>query len=302
MGPTGSGKTELSLQLARRLNAEIISADSMQVYQGMDIGTAKPSQTARKRIPHHLIDSVSPRASFSVFQYRQRALQAIKKIIKKNRLALVIGGSGLYVETLWKGISDQPGADAGLRKQLQREAKRDGLGLLHQKLKNIDPARARVIHPNDAQRIIRALEIALPSGRKPSGDARRKGGLEELGYSVRFFGIHRDRSELYQRINQRVEQMFRKGFLQEVKRLKPRGFSKTAAQALGYKEILESFQNSSTPTRQDFVLLIQKRTRQFAKRQLTWFRREKAIEWIDWGPRASVRNVCDKIMALYGQR
>ncbi len=318
MGPTGSGKTQLSLLLAKCLKAEIISADSMQVYRGMDIGTAKPSRSERRRVRHHLLDIVSPRFHFSVAEHRRRALGALKKC--RAPVALVVGGSGLYVQSLWKGISDLPGASARLRKQLEKESDEFGSHFLHAKLKKIDPLRADSIHPNDGRRIIRALEIALVSGQKPSEGRRRVKGLEELGYSIRIFGIHRDRSELYERINERVKAMFRQGWVNEVKRLKRIGFSKTAGQALGYREILqrlcetatsgpfgpkarrEGGRNNLKNSSHELIRIIQTRTRQFGKRQLTWFRREKGIEWIPWHRGESARNVCDKIMSAYGKR
>ena len=298
LGPSGSGKTELSLELAKRLKAEIVSSDSMLIYRGMDIGTAKPTRIERRRIPHHLMDLVSPRSNFSVYQYRQKALAAIRQILKRERTPLVVGGSGLYVLALWKGLSAHPGENPKIREKLMDRAEKKGLSFLYERLQKLDPVRAQEIHSNDQRRIVRALEIFEVSGKTPSEGHGERQSLADLGYSVRFFGIERERAELYERINERVKEMFRKGWVQEVRRLKKRGFSKTARQALGYREILKFLNErprgevvSPLP-----ISLIQQKTRQFAKRQLTWFRREKEIEWIPWLKGEKAASVCDKIM------
>ena len=295
VGPTGSGKTQLSLSLAKRLGAEIISADSMLVYRGMDIGTAKPSPSDRKKIPHHLIDLISPRGHFSVYEHRARALRATEDIHKREKVPLIVGGSGLYVNAIWKGLSPQPGADPKLRKQLSKLAEEKGWGFLYEQLRRVDPERAQGIHPNDRRRIGRALEIAKLSGRKPSESYKERTALEDLGYSVRVFGILRSRRVLYDRINRRVESMFRRGLLQEVKRLRRRGFSTTAREALGYREVLEDLKKGENKVTAELVEKIQSRTRQFAKRQLTWFHRVKEIQWIPWASEEPVAAVCDKI-------
>lgn len=296
VGPTGSGKSELALALAKRLGSEIISADSMQVYRGMDIGTAKPTRKDCQRVPHHLLDLVSPKTSFSVYPYRAKGLRAIEAIHRKKKIPLIVGGSGLYVEAIWKGLSDHPGADRKLRGRLAEAAERKSAVFLYQRLRAIDPTRACEIHPNDRRRIIRALEIAELSGKRPSDGQGSRVSLENLGYSVRIFGIARDRADLYERINHRVEAMFRKGFIKEVKRLRKAGFGMTARQALGYREILQSLEREEKILGGELLPLIQCRTRQFAKRQLAWFRREKAIEWIPWKPGESAKAVCDKIV------
>jgi tRNA dimethylallyltransferase len=306
VGPTGSGKTELSLLLARRLGLEIVSADSMLVYRGMDIGTAKPTRADRKGVPHHGIDLVSPRINYSVYAHRERALKAIETILGRGRVPLVVGGGGLYIGALWRGISPQPGGNRGLRRRLEREAKTKGLSFLYERLKKIDPRRAQAIHPHDERRIFRALEISEMTGKRPSEWHRERESLEDLGYDVLLFGIERERSELYERINARVIQMFRKGFLEEVKRLKRRGFSKTARQALGYREVLSYLdagrdvprgrRPSGPLTLEALISAVQRKTRQFAKRQLTWLRREKEIRRIPWAKEESCRSVCDKII------
>lgn len=298
MGPTGSGKTQLSVRLAKRLNCEIISADSMQIYRGMNIGTAKPGQGERRGIRHHLLDLVSPRSSYSVYQHRKQALQAVQEIHRWKRTPLIVGGSGLYLDAIWKGFSHHPGGDSKLRRQLMKEAGKKGLSFLYEKLRSIDPVRATKIHPHDGKRIVRALEIAEVSGRSPSEWYRKMDSLANSGFSVRVYGIQRERSDLYERINRRVVMMFRKGLVREVLRLKRGGFSKTAKQALGYREILECLNRGGSSPKQtpSLIPLIQKRTRHFAKRQLTWFRREKDIRWISWAKKEPCSAVCDKIV------
>lgn len=297
-GPTASGKTELSLCLARKLGCEIVSADSMLVYKGMDIGTAKPSAAERKKIPYHLMDLVSPRSVFSVFDHRKRALRALREIQERGKIPLVVGGGGLYLAALWKGLAGHPGGDAVLRKRLKEQVCRYGLKRLYEKLRRIDPARAARIHPHDERRILRALEIAGLSGKTPSQWYQSQESLMDLGYSVQAFGLRRDRADLYRRINDRVKSMFKRGLVEEVKRLNRRGLSKTSREALGYREVREYLKRGGGPgTKQELVGLIQKRTRHFAKRQLTWLRREKAIRWVDWREGETARAVCDRIVS-----
>lgn len=314
LGPSGSGKTELSLCLARRLGCEIVSADSMLVYKGMNIGTAKPNKLERKKIKHHLIDLVSPRVNFSVYRYRKLALSVIDSILKRHRIPLVVGGGGLYAAALLKGLSG-PFQESGLRNnQFRRRLENKTTVFLYSKLKEMDPVRAAQIHPYDRRRITRALEIASLSGKTPSEWYRERESLQDLGYQVKVIGIHRDRTDLYERINQRAKKMFRLGFVSEVKRLKREGFSKTAGQALGYKEILGYLdkrrggvsppikgRGDLAPT--SVVQSIQQHTRHFAKRQLTWLRREKEIRWVEWDRGESARSVCDKIVReFHGER
>lgn len=267
----------------------------MLVYRGMDIGTAKPLTSQRKKVLHHLIDLVSPRSNFSVYRYRELALKVLDKIFAKERIPLIVGGGGLYAGALWKGISKEIKESPRTQKKLEAEARSKGLSFLYEKLKKIDPLRAIEIHPNDERRILRALEIAEASGKVPTQCYQEKISLEDLGYAVRAFAIRRDRGELYNRINRRVVRMFRKGFVREVQKLRRQGFSKTARQALGYREIL-GLEGGHAELPEKLIQDIQKHTRQFAKRQLTWLRHQKEIHWIDWDERESAGSVCDKIM------
>lgn len=299
IGPTASGKTELALELARRFNLEVISLDSMQVYRGMDIGTAKPTPRERRRIRHHLIDCVKPTSGFSVHQYRQKALRAIDDVFRRGKTPLIVGGSGLYLQALWKGLSPQPAGNHRLRKKLEREIKQKGLAHLYSRLKKKDRERAKAIHPNDSRRILRALEIAELSGKKPSDWQGKRESLEDQGIRVQVFGVQRDRSDLYDRINRRVKNMFKKGFLREVELLRKKRLSKTARQALGYRDALgqrKALRLLSRGEKEKLMQSIQQHTRQFAKRQLTWFRREKNIYWIPWHEGETPISVCDKIV------
>jgi len=303
VGPTGVGKSAVAMELAKRLRGEIISADSMQVYQKMDIGTGKPSESDFLKIPHHLISLIPPSRNFSVFQYRSRAIRKIREVLNRGCVPLVVGGSGLYVRSLLEGLSEQPQGNLAIRLKLERKIKEKGLLVLYERLCEIDPPTASKIKPQDARRIIRALERIELSAKKPSEGIHQKKSLSELGFNPVVFGIIRDRPELYRRIEARVDQMFRRGWVAEVKEVTQGRISKTAAQALGYREIrnalMESEHNALAPEGlEDVKSLIKRNTRRFAKRQITWFKREKGIQWIFWEPHESIKQVCNKILAV----
>lgn len=292
VGPTASGKSALAVALAKKLRGEIVSADSMLVYRGMDIGTAKPTKKERGGIPHHGIDLIPPTKTFSVFAYRQFALKAIKDIVLRGKVPIVAGGTGFYVRALLEGLSPLPGANASIRRQLEREVLKKGLPALYNRLFKIDPKRAKAVGPHNQRRILRALEIHLISGIKPSQAFSKTPGLEELGYRPVVIGLHRDRDALYQKINRRVDAMFRKGLVREVKKLARKKLSKTALQGVGYKELLGSHPISLekwgvTPLKDR----IKQTTRHFAKRQWTWFKRERGIQWVWWPETAALADV-----------
>ncbi len=305
VGPTASGKTSLSIELAKRLGGEIISADSMLVYKGMDIGTAKPSLKDRLRIPHHGIDLIEPTRKFSVFQYRQFALKSIRDVVARGKVPIVVGGTGFYIRALLEGLSPLPGADAKIRKKLEQELKMKGPERLYKRLLKIDPERARDIGPHNIRRIVRALEIYLVSGRKPSRPASPSPGLRELGYCPVVIGLNRDRASLYEEINRRVDRMFRKGLLTEIKKLSRKRLSMTARQGVGYKEILADVLHASGSAagwerraRTQGRDRIKQATRQFAKRQWTWFKKEKGIRWVWWPEGIPVSRISDFIVDL----
>lgn len=301
VGPTATGKSKIAVEVARRLNGEIISADSMLVYKGMDIGTAKPSKAEQKKIPHHLIDLFLPSRNFSVFEYRKRALVKIREILRKKKLPIVTGGTGLYVRALLEGLEELPAADLKLRAQLSQRVKKEGLEVLYAELNKKDPQRAAQIKPTDERRIVRALEISHQMQSKPAASYAKKESLEELGFFPVVVGITKDRAVLYQNIEKRVDQMFRRGLLKEVKKLSKTRLSRTALQAVGYKELLASLEGDTSLD--EAKNLIKKKSRHLAKRQWTWFKREKGIHWVSWEPGENasvmVRQIEQLIHPLY---
>ncbi len=275
IGPTASGKTALSLELARRLDAEIISCDSMCVYKGLDVLSSKPTKADRKKVRHHLIDIISPTREFSVAEYRRLALEAVEDVLRRGKAPLFVGGSGLYVKAVVDGLFPSGKKDKVFRTKQEGLAKRYGKAYLYKKLKRIDAAVARKIHPNDLRRVIRALEIYHTEKKRPS---ELKKGTVPIKHKVKIFGLRMERDELYRNIDKRVEAMFKKGIVQEVKRLSRTKLSITARNALGYKEILGYLKGRYSL--EEVKALLKKNTRRFAKRQLTWFRPDQRIHWL----------------------
>lgn len=270
-GPTASGKTVVGLALARRIVAEIVSMDSMALYRGMDIGTAKPTPDERREVPHHLVDVLDPHEEFSLAQYVDAADQAVRAIRRRGRAVLFVGGTPLYLKALLRGIFDGPAADWPLRRRLLDEAARKGPDMLHQRLAQVDPEAAERLHPNDLRRIIRALEVHEKTG-QPISRLQEQFDRARPADQCRVFVLTWPRETLYERINGRVCQMFDAGLVDEVRRLlaNPRGLSRTASQALGYSEVIEFLQRGGHIAKT--IELVQTHTRQFAKRQGTWFR------------------------------
>lgn len=279
VGPTAVGKSELAIKLAQKLNGEIISADSMQVYREMDIGTAKPSQYEQELIPHHLIDIVDPNERFNVADYVRLAESKIEEIVARNRLPIIAGGTGLYINALFDGfLFPDSGADPTLRKQLQQQAK-DVPESLHKQLIEIDPESAKRLHPNDHRRIIRALEVYHTTG-KTITELQSKMEVHERKYRPIFIGLNRERTKLYQRIETRVDQMIKMGLVNEVVDLLIKYPEQpTALQAIGYKEIALFLHGHLTL--EEAIYVLKRDTRRYAKRQLSWFRRDKRIQWFD---------------------
>jgi tRNA dimethylallyltransferase len=278
VGPTAVGKTEVSIHLAKLINAQIISCDSMQVYKGMDIGTQKPNTFQRKQIPHHLIDIISPSKTFSAAEFRKRVLACLGKIYRKKKIPLFVGGTALYMKALIDGLFPAPSADGRLRRRLLQEEEKNGRGFLYSKLLNVDPHTAHLLHPNDTRRIIRALEVYSKT-RKPMSELKKQTkGLADI-YDVKIFALNLNRQRLYDRIDKRVNKMFDEGLIEESRRLKKKRLSMTARQALGYKEAFNYL--DSKVSLEEARELIKKNTRHFAKRQLSWFRNDKRIIWVD---------------------
>jgi len=276
-GPTAVGKTELSLELAETVDAEIISADSMQIYKEMDIGTAKAGHRERKRVKHHLLDHLSPADDYSVSNFQKDADQLIKNIKSKGKIPFLVGGTHLYIRAVLEGFMlPEIKPNYELRQKLEKKAEEDGTKAVHKILQKKDPATADKLHPNDLRRVIRAVEIYEETGKKKS---RFKKEQEERPprYTAYKFALIRSRENLYNRINQRVDLMLKKGLLEEVEMLieKYKKLSDTAEQALGYKELIAYINDQISY--EEAVHQIKKRSRNFAKRQLTWLRKEKDL-------------------------
>ena len=287
------GKTQVSLKLADILKGEIISFDSRQIYQFMDIGTAKPTKEEREKIHHHLIDVIPPDQKFSAADYSKKAREIITQIFEKGKQPMVVGGSGLYLKALIKGFFQGPPADQGIRERLKREAQTSGEISLFDRLKKIDPQAAERIHPHDLVRIVRALEIYELNG-KPISECQQDGQYEPYPASFIKIGLSLDRRVLYERINRRVEEMVEQGLLEEVKSLKEiwNVLELKAFKTVGYREMI-LYLNGDL----DFEGAIEKiktNTRHYAKRQMTWFRKDKEITWLD----TTDENLIGKILDL----
>ncbi len=278
-GPTASGKTALSIELAKRYNGEIISCDSMQIYKYMDIGTAKPTEEEKQGIPHYMIDIVSPNDNFSVVQYVSLARGYIDDILKRGKLPILVGGTGLYLDSVINNtkFSDADG-DEEYRNFLYSLAEKEGNGAVHKLLEEIDKDSAEKIHENNLRRVIRALEIYKTTG-KTMTEVNLESVREPL-YDALIIGLTMDRELLYERINKRVDIMLRDGLLDEVKALLDKGVDRnsTALQAIGYKELISYFDGETSL--EEAIDKIKQESRRYAKRQLTWFRRNEKINWI----------------------
>lgn len=292
VGPTGVGKSEVGVILAEKINAEIISCDSMQIYKEMDILTSKPNLSLRKRVPHHLIDIVYPTQEYDVFQYRNMAIKKIKEILKKNKTPLFVGGSGLYMSVVIDGIFKAKAKDGKVRDFLYQQAKDFGVEYLYKRLKEVDPSAASKIHPHDTKRIIRALEVFQTTGKPISYFQKRRKGLENK-YEIRIFGLKMDKELLLERIRRRLEQMFKLGLIAEVKKLLKQPLSKTASYAIGLKEI-KGYLEGLYDLEKTKELLI-KNTYRYARKQMTWFKKDKRIIWIELKQKERPEEIAERI-------
>lgn len=280
-GPTAVGKTELSLRLARRIGGEIISADSMQVYKYMDIGSAKIRPEEMEGIPHHLIDVLEPSEPFHVVRFQEMAKTAMREIYGRGNIPIVTGGTGFYIQALLYDIDfEDTCEDTEYRAELERLADEKGAEYLHELLKKADPQAAEEIHPNNRKRLIRALEYHRLTGRQIS-EHNRQQRQKESPYDFSYYVLNRERGRLYRRIEERVDQMMEQGLLDEVKRLRAMGYDRSyvSMQGIGYKELLAYLDGELSL--EEAVALIKKDTRHFAKRQITWFKRERDVIWLD---------------------
>ena len=298
-GPTASGKTKLSIEIAKKINGEIVSADSMQIYKDMTIGTAKPTPEEMQGIKHYLIDFVLPNQRYSVADYNKDALKAIDEIIKKGKTPIVVGGTGLYVNSLIYGIEySDIEIDLEYRKKLEEIANKEGIEKLYEMAKQIDPEAIKNISENDKKRICRILEIYHSTGKNKTEQEKesRKNGPK---YQYLLYGITMDREKLYDRINRRVDIMINDGLIEEVQNVvKKYDEFPTAMQGLGYKEVVE-YLNGIT-TKEEMIEKIKMETRRYAKRQLTWFKKCENIKWIDGLD--DIQNNIKIILEEYGEK
>ncbi len=280
LGPTAVGKTEIAIQLAQHLNAEIVSVDSRQIYRQMDIGTAKPTAEEQQAARHHLIDCVDISQPFSVADYQSLADAAIADIQNRGKRGLLVGGAGLYFRAIVDGLFEGPGADTGLREMLEQEAEKLGVETLHQRLRACDPISAERIHPNNLVRVIRALEVYELTG-TPMSEHQQQWQQENQRYPFTAFCLTMPRALLYSRIEQRVDVMLANGLIAEVESLLAAGYARGSAalRSFGYRELIDYLDGKCTYL--EAVDQLKRNTRRFAKRQLTWFRKDTRIEWID---------------------
>ena len=280
-GPTAVGKTALSIGLAKRINGSIISADSMQIYKHMDIGSAKITKEEMCGVKHYLVDELEPYEEFNIYRFKEMALEALKEIYAEGKIPIIVGGTGFYIQGLLYDIDfSETNADEEYRNEMENYAKENGAHALHELLRKVDPESCELIHENNVKRVIRALEYYHLTGEKIS-EHNKKEKEKESPYNFAYFVLNDIRENLYSRIDLRVEKMVEAGLLEEVCALKDMGYTPdmVAMQGLGYKEILWHLDNRCTLN--EAIETIKQETRHFAKRQLTWFRREKEVIWID---------------------
>ncbi|MEJ2050066.1 MAG: tRNA (adenosine(37)-N6)-dimethylallyltransferase MiaA [Calditrichota bacterium] len=300
VGPTGVGKTELSILIASEIPVEIVSADSRQIYKYMDIGTAKPSNRILSEIPHHFINILEPDQDYSAGQFGLQARAVIDDIFQRERTPLIVGGSGLYIKALLEGFFEGDVRDEKIRKSLEKRLVREGSQSLYEELVKLDRAAAMKIHTNNSQRIIRALEVCLAANEKFSDLQRKK--LPKLNFRVLKFGINKPRAQLYDDINRRVDQMFSDGLVEEVSGLLDRGYKKSlnSLNSVGYKEVIDYLEGSI-----DFetcVDLVKQNSRRYAKRQLTWFRADHEIKWFSINEKTDIPMVAKQIIQDFQDR
>ena len=290
-GPTASGKTALGVEAALALNGEVISADSMQVYRGMDIGTAKPTAEEMRGVPHHMLDVADPREDFSAAKYAEQAAVCVEDIRARGKLPIVVGGTGLYIDGLLRGTdyAAAPG-DSGLRAELEAEYDRVGGDAFREMLRAVDPDRAEKLAPGDKKRLVRAMEVYRLTGETITAHDERSQSVPPRYAALKLALDFRDRAALYERIDRRAAAMFAAGLVEEVRALLDAGvpLDGTAMQAIGYKETAAYLRGECTLS--EAVELVQRRSRQYAKRQLTWLRRDDTIRWIRWEKEPDIRS------------
>ena len=279
VGPTAVGKSRVAIEVAKAFETEVLTADSRQVYRGMDVGTDKPLPEERQGVPHRLIDLVNPDDSFNAGVYRRRALDEIERLYRDRRLPLVVGGTGLYVRTILKGLCDAPPTDPIVRAALRQEAKDQGHDRLYARLVAVDPVAAARLHPRDESKVLRALEVYQLSGRRMS-EFQQEHGFAERPFSALIIGLNRDRAALYRRIEERIDWQLAHGLIEETEQLLAQGYQRDSAamKGLGYRQVAEHLAGEYDAA--EMVRRFKRDTRHFSKRQMTWFRKEPGIQWL----------------------
>ena len=300
-GPTASGKTALAVALAKELDAEVVSCDSMQIYRGMDIGTAKPTKEEMQNIPHHMLDVAAPGEDFSVSRYCEMATPIVGDILSRGKPVIVAGGTGLYMDALIRGNSFAPCPSTGMREKLEKQADEEGMQAMLDLLTSIDPQAAAKLHLADRKRILRALEVYYETGDTITAHNLKTQAIPPK-YQAIWFGLEdQERSALYKRIDQRVLEMMDLGLLDEIKRLLSQGISEksTAMQAIGYKEFLDALAGRCSI--EEAIAQVQQSSRHYAKRQLTWFRRNSAIHWLIRQQGDTTKEILEKARQVLGE-
>ncbi len=296
VGATASGKTALGVELAKKFDGEVISADSMQIYQGLDITTAKPTQEEMQNIKHHLIGFQPRTENFSVADYVNLANEKIQEVVSRGKLPILVGGTGLYIDSVLKGMQFSPEGDSQIRQKLIQRVEAEGIENLYQELQALDLEASQKIHPNNHVRVIRALEICLATG-KSFTEYKAKNNSHESPYDVFWLGLdYANRQDLYDKINQRVYQMLEQGMLEEVQQAYQQGTVGTASMAIGYKELILYLEKKASL--QECIALIQQETRRYAKRQLTWFRRNAQIQWLILSKNDELQKISEKAQKM----
>ena len=300
LGPTAIGKSQVAIEVAKWMNTEVLTADSRQVYRGMDIGTDKPTIAERKGIPHRLIDVVDPDQPFNVGDYRRQAFQDINRLHQEGKIPLVAGGTGLYIRALLRGLWPGPSADWTFRNWLNQEAKEKGETYLYQELMKVDPVLAQQLHPRDHVKIQRGLEVFHLLG-SPLSQAHHRHRFQEAPYRSVVIGLTMERESLYKRIEARVELEIAKGLIPETQQLIDRGFDRNlgSMKSLGYRQMAAFL--AGEYTYEEAVRLLKRDTRHFAKRQMTWFRKESSVHWIHRDETDSLQHVTDQVLTSIQQ-
>ena len=302
LGPTSIGKTKVSIDIAKKLNSEIISTDSMQIYKKMDIGTAKISKKEKETIKHHMIDLIDPKEEFTVYDYQKNSLEIINKLLLENKTPILVGGSGLYINSILYDLDfNKVSSNDKVRNKYFALKERKGKMFLHNLLEKKDKEAAKKIHPNNVKRVVRALEVLEVTGEKYSQNSNFRKYSEKYNFII--IGLEMNRELLYNRINLRVEHMIEEGLINEVEELYNEGYDNSyqSMQAIGYKEIIDYIEGNTT--KEEAIRLIKRNTRRFAKRQITWFKPDNRIKWFDMtNYKENYQNILKKMMLYIKER